>query len=255
MSAKLLAIINLVISIIVIAWNGYTGANGLNGNTVGGLSDSYNSLFTPAGYAFSIWGIIFIGLLLISIQLLRIAFGNIDKDIVVQTIAPTLILANLLNGAWLYAWLGNMPGISVLLMLGILVTLIATNIRNTALFRTNTEFRIMINCPLQVYMGWIIVATVANISAYLKHIGFDFMISESGWTILLLLIATSIVIKAHKDKFWPGIILVAIWAFVAIVIKQWGLNPTVSYAAIICSLILVLSVLGKKPTVFVPKVD
>ena len=253
MSAKLLAIINLVIAIGVISWNGYTGANGLNGNTVGGLSDSYNSLFTPAGYAFSIWGIIFIGLLLISVQLLRIAFGNIDKDIVVQTVAPTLILANILNAAWLYAWLSNMPGISVLIMLGILTALIVTNVRNTSLYRTNTSFRIMLNCPLQVYMGWIIVATIANVSAYLKYIGFDFLLSEAGWTIMLLLIATSIVIKAHRDKFWPGIILVAIWSFIAITIKQWTFNPTIGYAAIVCTIILLITILGKSPTVIIPK--
>jgi len=253
MSTKLLAILNLIISIIIIAWNGYTGANGLNGNTVGGLSDLYNSLFTPAGYAFSIWGIIFIGLMLISIQLMRLAFGKEDQDTIVQTVAPTLILANILNGIWLWAWLSKMPGISVLIMLGIFAALLITNIRNTALYKTTTEFRVMINCPLQVYLGWIIVASVANISAYLKYSGFDFLLSESGWTIILLLIATSIDIKAHRDKFWPGIILVAIWAFVAIVIKQWGVNPTISYTAIICSIILLISVLGKSPTIIIPQ--
>ncbi|MEL6135648.1 MAG: tryptophan-rich sensory protein, partial [Bacteroidota bacterium] len=60
MNKKVLSILNLLMTLTFIGWNALSSSAGINGNTVGSLSAAYFNLFTPAGYAFSIWGIIFL---------------------------------------------------------------------------------------------------------------------------------------------------------------------------------------------------
>ena len=94
-SHKIYSIINLTILLLVIFWNYWVGSKGLEGNTVGSLSAEYQNLFTPAGYAFSIWGIIFLSLFAQAIFFVLRAFNpSKDSDFLSQ-IGPYLILANI----------------------------------------------------------------------------------------------------------------------------------------------------------------
>ena len=102
---KIYAIINFVIVLGVIFWNYWSNTGAINGNTVGGLSDKYVNLFTPAGYAFVIWGIIFLGLLVLTINQLVLAFKNSQHSDSILQIGPWLSIAHIGNAAWLWFWL------------------------------------------------------------------------------------------------------------------------------------------------------
>jgi hypothetical protein len=120
---KTYAILNLLVIILLIAWNYIANSMGINGNTVGSLSSEYENLFTPAGYAFAIWGIIFLALLGHGVfQVIR-AFQNDKPNDFITQMGSWLIIANLANIAWVWFWLKEYTGLTVLIMLIILVSL------------------------------------------------------------------------------------------------------------------------------------
>ena len=126
---KLLAILHLIVLVALIFWNYYSNTGVINNNTVGSVSDNLDNLFTPAGYAFAIWGIIYLGLLALGIYMLVCAFKNKVIDNFISKAAPPLILAHLGNAAWLWFWLQEQTGISVIIMIFILSMLTLTVIR------------------------------------------------------------------------------------------------------------------------------
>lgn len=234
-NTKLLALLNALVILIVVIWNGYAGANGWNGNTVGGLSDTYANLFTPSGYAFSIWSLIFLGQIALAIHFIRIVFEQVDREEIVKQIALPLIVANLLNSIWLVVWLSEMPGMSVIVMIGILISLLIANTRNSNLEHVGFWHRYVISAPLQLYVGWIIVATVANFSAYLAHVGFELLWSEVIWTIVMIVIATVIIAYVYWTRQWSISLWVGVWALLAILVRHQEDMTAIAATAAICA--------------------
>ena len=100
---KLLSIINLLAVFAIIYWNYYTIAVGFNGNDVGSLSDKYGNLFTPASYAFSIWGVIFLSLIAITVFMVKTAWSEKKESTWLLNIGWSLLIANIGNGIWTWA--------------------------------------------------------------------------------------------------------------------------------------------------------
>ncbi|MCT4623836.1 MAG: tryptophan-rich sensory protein, partial [Schleiferiaceae bacterium] len=114
---KFYALLNTLVVLAVIYWNYWSNTGGLTGKTVGELSAEYANLFTPAGYAFAIWGIIFLGLVVFSVNQLVLAFRGGKHDESILQVGPWLIFTNLGNTAWLWFWLTEQTGLSVVVML------------------------------------------------------------------------------------------------------------------------------------------
>src|SRR6056297_265357 len=121
---KTFAILNLLSVILVIAVNYISQALRLNDTTIGEISQKYDNLFTPASYAFAIWGIIFLGLFAYGIfQVRRAFFGDKPSEFIMQT-GYWFVAANVLNALWVIAFVYDYTGLSVLITLGILFSLI-----------------------------------------------------------------------------------------------------------------------------------
>ena len=102
---KAYAVLNLVVLLGVVVWNYLSNTGFVSENTVGDLSAEYANLFTPAGYAFSIWGLIFLWLLALCIYMVVQAFSNREGSDWILRLGPWLIAANVGNAAWLWFWL------------------------------------------------------------------------------------------------------------------------------------------------------
>jgi predicted histidine transporter YuiF (NhaC family) len=149
-------------------------------------------------------------------------------------------LGNLANGLWVVAWLNEQMGLSVLLILVLLFSLIQLTIR-LRLKTWNAPLRIIafVWWPLTIYLGWIIVATVANISVFLVSIGWQGgFLPEQVWTILMIVAATVIYLMLIKTRNMREAAVVGIWALVAIAVKQWQTNNEIVIAALTASAIL-----------------
>lgn len=235
MNTKIIRILTLVAYVVMVGVNFLAMYLPLGGKTTGEISDNYSNLFAPAGYAFSIWGLIY---LLLAIYVIY-QFKRGD-DILVGKVNRIFILNALLNAAWIFAWHNDIIWLSVILIIGLLISLIriANILRKSTL--TERDLR-LVGLPFSVYFGWITVATIANITVFLVSLGWGgFGLADSFWTVVVLLIGALIGSwRMLKDKFISyGLVL--IWAYVAILFKHVSITgfagqyPSVIVTAVLC---------------------
>lgn len=234
MQNKVFSIANLISVVFLIAWNAYANTGNYNGKTVGDLSAEYSNLFTPAPYAFSIWGLIFLMLLVFGVYGVVIAFAKAKSTVscpeehkqsgyrtdVVKTTAPWFLLGNIFCSAWVAFWLDEMLGISVICMLGILACLLVC-VKNLDMEVWDAPITV-IACvwwPLSLYSGWICVATIANIAAWLNG-RFDIALGTQVYsTLTMITVAFLVNLGMVYYRNMREFAMVGVWALVAIYVR------------------------------------
>jgi len=234
---KIYAVANLLVLLFTIYWNYYSNTGGINGQSVGSLSNEYANFFTPASYAFSIWGIIYLSLITNAVYLF---FSKNEKD--VQAQSKWLSLANIGNNLWIYTWLMEYTGLSVLTMILILFCL-TKNVLDLKIGEEKKPF--LTWWPSSIYFGWIVVALAANVSAYLAKIDWQLLFAQDVWAALLISIALIIYLFLSRTKNLTYAAYVGVWALIAIMAKQWDSNAIVQYTALIAAAILFVSTIIK----------
>ena len=213
-------------------------------NTVAEVSYKFDTLFAPAGYAFVIWGLIF--LLCISFAIYQwTLLKSKNSHEYIQRTGLWFSIGNLANAAWVYCWTSEMIGLSVILILLLLVCLIFLTI-NLRLELDDVPVRTIffVWWPVTIYLGWIMVASIACIAAWLKSLGWDALgLKENAWTIILIVAASLLYLLLIKTRNMREAAIVGVWAFIAIAVKQWDLNQDISIAAVIDSIVLVVACL------------
>lgn len=230
-----LAIWNFLSVILSIIVSYFSQAVRLNNNTIGSVSDQYENLFTPADYAFSIWGLIFIGLIAYSIFQINCAFFREGESELIRRTGPWFIIANLANTAWVIAWLFEETWLSVILMFVILGSLIMIIWRTKMeLWDAPPEIIAFAWWPICFFAGWITVAAIANVAAYLTKIGWrGWFLSEVQWTILMLCMVMMINILIVYKRNMREFALVGVWALFAIYRRHLGESETVAYTSLV----------------------
>jgi hypothetical protein len=237
------ALANLIVIIAVIVWNYAANALSIGGNTIGSLSREYENLFTPAGYAFAIWGPIYLGLLLHGIYQVKKVFLDRHDDGFVGQMGPWLIFANLANAGWVWFWLNEQTGLSVIWMIAVLVSLIMI-IHRLNMERWDAPIRIIVWVwwPICIYSGWIAVATIANFAAWLSKIGWQFILNDVTWTTIMIILAAMVNLFMIKTRNMREFAAVGIWALVAISIRHWDSIPLLQWTALVCALVLAVAI-------------
>lgn len=224
---KALGFLNIITLIGTLAINGISSGNTFSDKTVGEISDSYPTLFAPAGYTFSVWGIIYLALLGFVIFQARDLFNKrpINLDFRDQ-IGPWFILSNVFNMAWIIAWVNEYIGLALLLMLALLGSLLIIYLKLGIGKRAVTApVKWFVHVPFSIYLGWICVATIANVSALLVDLKWSGLgLPAEIWTGLMILVAGVLAaflgIK-RKDIALRGVV---IWALIGVYVKISGLN-------------------------------
>jgi len=177
--------------VLMVAVNYLSNAGLLNGNSMKTISDRYFNYFTPAGYAFSIWGLIYLGLLGFVFYTGLNGKKDPKRSFVLLKIGWWFVLFALANSCWVVAWLYDCIGLSVLVM-GVLLFCLVKIIINTRMELDAHPLKdyVFIYWPFALYTGWITVALIANISAYLTEIGWKgWGISDVSWAIIMVCVA------------------------------------------------------------------
>ncbi len=238
-----LSILNFLLFAAVVYVNMLAVTLPINGKSTGELSDQYPNLFVPAGFTFSIWGVIYLLLLVFVIYQIWVSFNK--KTIQKLTVQSQILfgITNLLNISWILAWHYEMVTLSVVIMIAFLSTLILLFLNNEKIqFKTLIE-KIAIETPINVYLGWISVATIANITALFVTIGWKGSpLTESTWTIIMLSIGAVLAVLMLFQRSNFTYALVIIWAFYGIFSKrQTSENPEIAQTALILIVIIASS--------------
>lgn len=240
---KFYSITNLVVILLLIFWNYAANSWGINGNTIGSLSREYANLFTPASWAFSIWGLIFLGLVANGIYQVKKVFFDKSGDEFVSRMGPWLIIANLTNGAWVWFWLNEKTGISVLIVIIILISLIILIIRlNMERWDAPLQIIAWIWWPICIYSGWIAVALIANIAAYLAKIEWQMLFSEVTWTVIMIIVAAILNIFMIITRNMREFAAVGVWALAAISLRHWGEIPVLQWTAFFSAIAVLIAI-------------
>jgi benzodiazapine receptor len=236
----LLLALNIILFAVTVGVNSLAGATTLlNGKTTGQVSDSYPTLITPQGFTFAIWGVIYI--LLAFFVVYQVLPRNRDK-LFHERISFLFILSCLLNIAWIFLWQYGLFAYSVIFIFGLLGSLIAIYLRlRIGKSAAPLRERICVQLPFSVYMGWITIASIANVAIALTAAGWNgFGIAPStgaAIVITIALIITLVVIATRKDVAYS---LVIAWALYGIMSKQSG-NQTVFWATGIGIIVILLA--------------
>lgn len=206
----ILKIVNIIAFGLMVYMNYLANALPLNGKTTGQLSAQYPNLFVPAGITFSIWGVIY--LLLAGFCVLQ--FTSQQKGLV-QSIGWLFVITCIFNSAWIVAWHYEQLPLSVLIMTGLLVALILINSRLAPIPNN------LIKAAFGIYLGWICIAMIANITAWLVNLNWGALgLSEQAWAMIMILAGSAIAIMAIIKFRNPFIGLAVIWALAGIILKR-----------------------------------
>ncbi|MDR6560346.1 MULTISPECIES: hypothetical protein [unclassified Arcicella] len=238
---KSLQVFNFIFFIVMVIMNGLANALPLNDKTTKELSDQYPNLFVPAGITFSIWGVIYFLLLLFCfVQAKSLFQKKPDPTIgfVVDEIGFWFIINAILNSLWILAWHYEFLTLSMVIMIGILVTLIKINYHIKATqpyLRSATRF--IIKASFGIYLGWICIATIANATACLVGFGWtEGYILGQSWASIMILAGSFITFLLVIDLRNSYIGFATIWALCGIIIARY--NDTIFYQYIVFSAIL-----------------
>ena len=235
-----LIIISLVLTLAV---NFLANTLPINGVMTGEVSDQFPILFVPAGYVFSIWGLIYLALVAFAIYSLT-PKGRADAR--VDGVAGWFTAANLFNAVWIFLWHYQQFPLTLIAMAGLLVSLLAIYIKlRVGLEKRSLADRLLVETPFSIYLGWITVATVANISQVLYVLGWrGAPLSEPVWAVVMLAVAAllgGLMIFLRKEVAYP---LVLVWAFVGIWVMQAG-TPLVAWSALVGAVVLGVLIVGR----------
>jgi hypothetical protein len=243
---KYMPILNLMALILTIAINYLSSTGVLTGITIKEISARYHNYFTPAGYAFSIWGLIYIGLL----GFVCYSVAN-RKQTHVRSILGRIgwlfVFSCLANSFWIIAWLNDYLGVSVFIMVVLLTILIAIIVRTRMELDAHPlKDYVFIYWPFAIYAGWITVALIANISAYLTKIGWGgWGIPGAHWAIVMIVVAGLVNILMVVTRNLREFAAVGIWALFAISIANHDQSSgPIRYACYITIIVLLAFIIG-----------
>ena len=238
MKDTLRQIANLVTVIIALTVNILASALPLNGQNTGEISDRFQVYFVPAGYVFAIWGIIYIGWIAFIIYQFRASQKESPR---LRRLGYLFALSNLANAAWLFSWHYNYFGLSVIIMLTLLGLLIASYLR-LDVNRTSVSpaERWSVDIPFSVYLGWITVATVANVTDLLYLIEWSgFGIAPQVWAVIMIVVASAVGFLMTLTRRDAAYLFVLVWSFIGIAVKQAATANVATTAWIAAGLMLV----------------
>jgi hypothetical protein len=231
-------LVNLLAVLATIVVNLLANALPINGQTTGEISDRFSVYFVPAGYVFSIWGLIYVGLVAFAIHQV---LPSQRESASLRRIGYWFALGSLANMAWIFLWHYELFPATLVAMAVLLLSLIAIYLRlDIGRVPVAAGERWLVHIPFSIYLGWIAVATIANVTAVLAYWRWDgWGIGPELWTVIMLVVGGALAVAALLTRRDAAYSLVAIWAFAGITVKNVT-TITVATASALVALIVAL---------------
>lgn len=224
--------LNAALFLAVIIVNYLAMALPINGRTTGEISDLYHNLFVPAGITFAIWGLIY---LLLAIFVVLQYLPKFSSSLVTNFL---FINSCVLNCYWIISFHYDQLFLSLIIMVALVAILTMINIR------LDSEKNNFLKLVFGVYLGWLEIATIANVTALLVASGWDGLgVDQVTWAIVIIasgIVISSITIIRLNN---PYLAISVIWAFYGIVLKRSADEPNIVLAAEIAMVAVALSTL------------
>jgi len=244
---QIVVVLTVLVTLIVNVLANTLPINGLN---TGEISDRFQVYFVPAGYVFSIWGLIYIGLIAFAIFQ---ALPSQREDSRLRATGWWIALGGVANSAWIFLWHYEQFPLTLIAMLVLLATLIITYLRlGIGRTKVSTAETWAVRVPFSIYLGWITVATVANVSDVLDYWNWNgFGIAPEIWMAVVLvavLVIGTLMAFTRRDVAYA---LVLLWALAGIAVKHAAVSAVIIPTWItfgLVALMLAVAFLLRRPT-------
>ena len=225
---RTLKYLNLIFFLLMIVINAIANLMPLGIGKTGDISGKYPNLFTPAPITFSIWGIIYILIAIFTVYQMALFGDKTLAHYIIGLIGPWFIISCAMNIACIFRWHYDIIWLSTIFMVGLLFSLIVITMKfcpyhleQTAKVTSMPILAKIGAIGFDVYLGWICVATVANISVLLVKLGWNrFGLSEQFWTVVAIAVSTLLGVLFIITKYKYMSAAAIIWAFCGILIKH-----------------------------------
>ncbi len=236
-------ILVLLSTLGVIVVNGLANALPLNGQSTGEISDRFDVYFVPAGYVFSIWGLIYLALIGYSIYQVLPSQRENPR---LKRIGYLYVLSCVANVAWLFLWHYEIFVLTLVAMVALLLLLIAIYLElGTGRFRASTAESWLVRVPFSIYLGWITVATIANVTSLLDYLNWGgWGISPEAWAIIMLVAGAIIASAVSIRRGDVAYVAVIVWAFVGIAVKHSDTPAVAVTAGLMAAIVALTLVVG-----------
>lgn len=232
---------NLIGLVVVVAINYAANYFKFNGNSTGDIVNRDPVPFQPAGWVFSIWGVIY---LLLGIFVVYGLLPAGRRNPRLQRISPFFLVANIANVVWIFFWHWEQTaaalGTIVVLLVALVAIYLGIRVRGNLFRRADRESvespgwfeKIALRLPFSVYLGWICVATLANAMVWMNDTGRDSGLFSLNWWAVIFMIVATLVAAVFMATSHDGVIgLVIAIAFAGIAHQNWGEETAVSVVA------------------------
>lgn len=228
----------VITTLVMIIVNGLANALPLNGQNTGEISDRFDVYFVPAGYVFSIWGLIYLLLIIFTVYQ---ALPAQRQNARLRATGWWIALSSLANSAWIFLWHYEQFPLTVIVMLVLLGSLIYIYLKlNTVQDSPSTVQFWALRLPFSIYLGWITVATVANITALLDFWQWSgFGIAPEVWMVIILIAVLVIAVLMNFTRRDVGYALVILWALAGIALKHAAVSAVAVPTWIVFGLVAV----------------
>lgn len=242
-----LSILNLLGFVGTVVVNALANILPINNITTGELSDLYPNLFVPTGLTFAIWGLIYVllGIFVIYPLVPRVRRDPQKVDFV-RRIGPLFFISCLINIGWIFAWHYQILPLSLVLMLILLGCLLAIYLRlNVGKSEATKAERYFVHLPFSVYLGWITIATIANVTALLVDSNWNtWGIGEQFWAVAVIAVGIAIalsVLFTRRDIFYS---LVVDWALLGILLKRLSVTTVPDQSVVVVTIVGLVLITG-----------
>ena len=239
---KVFVVITFILMIVI---NVLANLLPLNGVDTGVVSDSYPNLFAPAGITFAIWGIIYLFLALFTFYQLGIINKNDEiSNELMNRVGILFSLSSIANSIWIFTWHYQVIWLSIIFMI-VILTLLIKIVNEIRQEKLSIKEKFFVKVPFSIYFGWISVATIANATTLLVSLGWKgFGLSESIWTIIILIVGAIIgIITLLKNRdYYYG--LVFVWAYFGIIIKHTTVFNNMYPSVVVTAIVLIAFILA-----------
>jgi hypothetical protein len=247
-------IITWVLFLGVIAVNALANILPINGYNTGQISAFYPNAFVPAGFTFSIWGVIYLLLLFYTIGFTYYTLKQEQYPkafTLIERINIYFLLTCVFNMSWIIAWHYLQIELSLVIMLLFLITLIQLFLKSNTIARDLTlSQRFILQTPFIVYLGWISVATIANTTALLVAYKWTALsIAPVYWSASMILIALLLAVLMLKKFKAVPFALVVTWALWGIKASQGSVYPliqSITTVSVACLFVMIAITLIKR---------
>jgi len=235
--------VNVLALIGMVVLNGLANALPFNGLTTGEVSDRFEVYFVPAGYVFSIWGLIYVALAAFAVYQ---ALPSQRDNPRLRGIGYLFAFSAVANVGWLFFWHYELFTLTIVAMVTLLLLLIAIYLR-LGIGRTSVPAseKWFVRLPFSIYLGWVTVATIANATSLLDFLNWGgWGISPEAWTVIMLAVATGLTAAVTFTRGDLAYGAVIVWAFAGIAVKHTGTPVVAATAWVATAAVVVVTVLG-----------